>query len=229
MSLISRQDFIKKVNSALNEGKKLLVGKEEGKGGGGRPVVELKDEKFEWYIDTLKKDATQRFGNVEGIIQRDATGKVITLDSSLFDKVIATSTAVVPSSLNKQVSTVIEVSPKKGPGRPPKSASADTNNAAKAIKIVKSVAAETSEKVATEASVEAPRRRGRPAGKANNKVVAPVEAVVAPIAVSAPITSATQLLGNIEFETITLAFNIINEMNKNSWKKLAIQSIIQAK
>ena len=227
MSLISRQDFIKKVNSALNEGKKLLVGKEIGKGGGGRPVVELKDEKFEWYIDTLKKDATQRFGNIDSIVQRDATGKVVTIDSSLFDKVIATSTAVVPSSLNKQVSTVIEVSPKKGPGRPPKNASADANNAPKAVKASK-VVAEVAEKVATEANVEAPRRRGRPAGKVSSKVVA-TEAVVVSAAVVAPITSATQLLGNIEFETITLAFNIINEMNKNSWKKLAIQSIIQAK
>lgn len=227
MSLISRQDFIKKVNSALNDGKKLLVGKEIGKGGGGRPVVELKDEKFEWYIDTLKKDATQRFGNVDSIIQRDGSGKVITIDSSLFDKVIATSTAVVPSSLNKQVSTVIEVSPKKGPGRPPKNASADANNALKGAKVLKPVA-ETAEKGATEANVEVPRRRGRPAGKVTSKVVV-TETVVAPVAVVAPITSATQLLGNIEFETITLAFNIINEMNKNSWKKLAIQSIIQAK
>lgn len=225
MSLISRQDFLNKVNSALNEGKKLLVGKEEGKGGGGRPVVFLKDEKLEWYIDTLKKDATSRFGDVEKIIQRDATGKLISIDSSLFEKIISTTTAVLPI-MNKQVATIIE-EPKKKAGRPRKTevkAVESTTEKKKPGRPAKvKTAAETTEITVQEKSentVDVVKRGpGRP--KATPSVAAAVT--------STPVSSATQVLGSLDLDTLSLAFRIVSEMNKTPWKKSAVLSIIDSK
>ncbi len=225
MSLISRQDFLNKVNTALNEGKKLLVGKEEGKGGGGRPVVFLKDEKLEWYMDTLKKDATHRFGDVEKIVQRDATGKLISIDSSLFDKIISTTTAVLPI-MNKHVATIIE-EPKKKAGRPRKTE----------IKVVESTiekkkpgrpakvktAVETTEIAVQEKSENIVDVVKRGPGRPKATVA------VATTANSAPITSATQVLGGVDLDTLSLAFRIVSEMNKNPWKKSAVLSIIDSK
>ncbi len=86
---LSRADFIAKVNGCLHQGFKLLVGKESGKGGGGRPIVELKDAKIDWYMHTLKTDSTHRFGNIEILLLRDAEGKIERIHSDLLEKILS--------------------------------------------------------------------------------------------------------------------------------------------
>ncbi len=163
MSIISRSEFLAKINAALQQGLKLLVGKEVGKGGGGRPVVFLKDDKLEWYINTLKIDSTNRFGNVENLLHRELTGRIVSIDSSLLEKVIAPSYSSMP--VVTRVATVIETEKRK-PGRPKAAAKVDTPafevNATEKRKPGRPKAAAKVDTPAVEANATEKRKPGRP-------------------------------------------------------------------